>query len=386
MYHSHESGDKAEGPLFRCKQCSKSYKRPEHLQRHAATHRPTRDYQCGRCCATFQRSDVLCRHAKICSGTTFKRPSTVRRACDACIKGKRRCSSNPPCLHCRKRGLVCSFTAAAIRESGKDQSRPVNDESMDDLSLATWPSADVDDPASALEIMDDEAWSNFLSTNLPDIIADDFDWTMLSAGLEKEEQPLRFLESFTRNTGFVHSFDCLTPHERNLAYTTFKSRPTVTEILGNELLLKSHELVTLVRETVEVKPRNNPVALNWSPVLEEMCLDFFSPQKLRLWLELYWAIWHPNVNFMHRPTFDVRSAKSSLVATMCIIGALVSPCHSDQESGRLWMNSVEEMVFRDDDVCYDGGRSRSFPTAGRLQALQAMYMVRRPLYCMPSCS
>lgn len=105
-----------------------------------------------------------------------------------------------------------------------------------------------------------------------------------------------------------------------------------------------------------------------------MCVDFFSPQNIRLWLDLYWAIWHPNVNFMHRPTFEIERSKPCLLSAMCIVGALVSPNESDQASARLWMNSVEEVVFRDDDVCY-AQQNRSFPSSGRLQAMQAMYMV-----------
>ena len=384
MNQGHEVGDKATDkatdPLFRCSQCSKQYKRPEHLQRHSATHRAARDYRCEWCSATFQRSDVLGRHAKTCDGTRSRRMSVVRRACDACVKDKRKCSLNPPCLHCRKRDISCTFTVANSRDVARGRREwAAREKFTDDLSSAAEPSASIDSPISALGNMDDEAWSLFLNTSLPDIITDDFDWMMLAAGCGAEERSLRFLESFTRNTGFVHSFDCLTLEERTLAYTTFLSRLAISETPDDGLLLKCHEIVRLIRETVEVKPRNNPITLNWSTILEDDCMKFFSPQQIRLWLEMYWAIWHPNVNFMHRPTFNPRSMKPPLVAAMCVIGALVSPNQADQDSARLWMNSVEEMVFRDDDVCYNGERSSSFPTAGRLQALQAMYMVRRPL-------
>lgn len=226
--------------------------------------------------------------------------------------------------------------------------------------------------ANDLAMMDDDIWSQFFSTNLSDLIADDLDWTLLAADRGHEDGSLRFLESFTRNTGFLDSFDCLTVEERTLAYTAFTTKLAASVMPGDDLLIKSHAIVTLIKETVETKPRNNPVTLTWTPVLETLCMDFFSPYKIRLWLELYFAIWHPNVNYMHRPTFAPRSSKPSLIGAMCIIGALVSPIESDRDSARVWMNSVEEMVFRDDDVCYDGERSTSFPSAQRLQAVQAM--------------
>jgi hypothetical protein len=246
---------------------------------------------------------------------------------------------------------------------------PVTDQ---ELPLARVPTASNHNYLSELGMLDDETWSLFLNTSLPDFNAEDFDWTLLTSGDQTEEHSLRFLESFTRNTGFLDSFDCLTTEERIAAYTTFTTRKSATLVVGDDLRLKSHEIVTLIKEAIDVKPRNNPVKLTWSQVLETVCMDFFSPQHIRLWLELYWAIWHPNVNYMHRPTFDARTSKASLLAAMCIIGALVSPSESDRQSARLWMDSVEEMVFRDDEVTYDGKRSREFPTLERLQAMQAM--------------
>ena len=366
MNEYHGSGEKGASPPFRCSQCSKAYKRPEHLQRHSAVHKHVRDYGCPRCGATFQRSDVLNRHSKTCDGRKSTRVSLARRACDACIKSKRACSSNPPCASCRRRSIACTFTVSKSNEAAD----PAVTEQ--ELPLVTEPSASTDSFPNGLGLLEDETWSLFLNTSLPDFTAEDFDWTLLASGYQAEQHSLRFLESFTRNTGFLDSFDCLTAEERTTAYTVFTERLCATMIAGDDLSLKSHEIVTLLKEAVEIKPRNNPVKLTWSQVLEILCMEFFSPPKIRLWLDLYWAIWHPNVNYMHRPTFDARTSKASLLAAMCIIGALVSPNELDRESAQLWRDSVEEMVFRDDEVTYDGQYSNTFPTLERLQAIQAM--------------
>jgi hypothetical protein len=84
--------------------------------------------------------------------------------------------------------------------------------------------------------------------------------------------------------------------------------------------LKTHEILLLIEEVVMVKPRNSSVTLDWSPALKDACLHFFSPPNLRRFLGFYWAIWHPNVNFVHRPTFDPLAAKPTVLAAMALIG------------------------------------------------------------------
>ncbi|KAF5236557.1 hypothetical protein FAUST_6471 [Fusarium austroamericanum] len=127
--------------------------------------------------------------------------------------------------------------------------------------------------------------------------------------------------------------------------------------------------------------RSGVVELEWSPILEQMCIQFFSPQNLRKFLALYWHIWHPNVNFVHRPTFEPVKAKSTLVATMALIGASVSPDPTENKQAKMWFNCVEEMIFTDEDFCHDPEDNRGAPIFNfatdipRIQALQAAYMV-----------
>ena len=68
------------------------------------------------------------------------------------------------------------------------------------------------------------------------------------------------------------------------------------------------------------RPNNSTISLTWSPALEQRCLHFFSPPRFAKFIELYWSVWHPNVNILHRPTFDPTSAKSVLLAGMALIG------------------------------------------------------------------
>ena len=185
-----------------------------------------------------------------------------------------------------------------------------------------------------------------------------------SGQLEASGHCFHWLDKFTSRTGFVSSFECGTLVQRQQVVSTFilsypackptrqqivisghcpksgvqdehVSLPTAithsTHILGttalvqqlypsDPLAMKTHEILLLIREVITVKPRNSTVTLEWSSVLEQMCLHFFGPANLQICLELYWAVWHPNVNFVHRSTFDPASSKAVLIASMALIG------------------------------------------------------------------
>jgi hypothetical protein len=166
---------------------------------------------------------------------------------------------------------------------------------------------------------------------------------------------LHFLDKFTSHTGLVSSFDCGTLEQREQVAASLDRQissqlqqrimampalgmdmqsPLLLESLSDSsstsdipldwfndpLSLKTHEILLLIEEVVTIKPRNSAVTLDWSSALKDACLQFFSPSNIRRFLALYWAIWHPNVNFVHRPTFDLLAAKPTLLAAMALIG------------------------------------------------------------------
>lgn len=259
-----------------------------------------------------------------------------------------------------------------------------------------------------------------------------------------------FLDSFTKRTGFIDSFDCATPALREETLSAFFQQqaesdsmsqhmaalngepllmpglpdglaalPTDALIppaaasltptppflhnpwLQDPLTIKIHQIVLRARDTVMSKPRNSAITVDWSPQLEQKCLDFFSPTNVRKFLALYWAIWHPNIDVIHRPTFDPATCKLTLLAAMSIIGkpwpslaediwdmtngdgigACISPDPADNDNARLWFNCIEEMVFNDDDLgsetlyTLDTGVLIPATQKRKVQALQAAYFV-----------
>ncbi|KAK4160083.1 hypothetical protein QBC43DRAFT_293281 [Cladorrhinum sp. PSN259] len=228
-----------------------------------------------------------------------------------------------------------------------------------------------------------------------------------------------FLYDFTSRTGLVSSFECATleqrqqivaefnrsylaqqhPHflgagptlfapfeEPNPAGLTVGSLPAGQVLsswnlwLQNPIVIKLQQVVLLIKNVVTVKPANSTITLTWSLALEQRCLQFFTPSRFAKFIELYWAVWHPNVNFLHKPTFDPTTTKSILLAGMALIGACVSPDPVDNEDAKMWFNCVEEMVFTDDDFCRDvepeiTSQISILASRRKLQALQAAVVV-----------
>jgi hypothetical protein len=241
----------------------------------------------------------------------------------------------------------------------------------DDLSLSTSMVIPFEEPIQQLEDPLEISMNTFLDSRILGYSRPDWqDFLASTPGSQVFLEPrltetrdshfLRFLDGMTSKTGFIHSFDCGTLKQRedallmleleaqyNLLQPTRSSPVAVSESehnslgpselsnietitstmevqsqawLDDPLFLKTHEILLLVKEVVMVKPRNSAVNLNWSSALEQECLQFFAPSNLRKFLGLYWAIWHPNVNFVHRPTFDPISAKPTILAAMTLIG------------------------------------------------------------------
>lgn len=145
---------------------------------------------------------------------------------------------------------------------------------------------------------------------------------------------LRFLDNFTKRTGLVESFDCGTYELRRMVLDQAQQKHGVWQnaiaplqldksLTIDPLDVRCHEVVALVKEVAMFRPKNSAVDVTWSDVTHDMCSQFFAPANIRTYLELYWSIWHPNVNIVHRPTFEPIAAKSALLAAMAVIGASV---------------------------------------------------------------
>lgn len=106
--------------LYACRDCGRSYSRPEHLVRHVQTHTLGRRFVCDICQKSFARKDLLRRHvANHANDSPKKRRRTtapgtgrVSHACQACASARVKCDDNKPCKRCVTRNLTCVSTEA----------------------------------------------------------------------------------------------------------------------------------------------------------------------------------------------------------------------------------------------------------------------------------
>ncbi|KAH7194511.1 hypothetical protein DER44DRAFT_844232 [Fusarium oxysporum] len=404
------------GAGFACPRCSKTYKRREHLQRHAASHTSLRPHRCSFCGQSYQRADVLKRHALACqtkvrTGEVSATASSSRRACDLCVQQKKACSTGQPCEHCRRKSVQCiySFSNGVVTESnllvGQDEKQYDDETNLPTVVFGDDTLFDYLGNYTSVSDMlqgsdNNQDWLDFIN-----LAAGHFQIIPTSPQTHLDNYTFHFLDNFTRRSGLVGSFDCGTFEQRvqveashrpgegqgcltteldELVHLNGSSRdlPRPQPLdLHDPLIIQTHQILLDIKEVVTVKPRNSVVELEWSTVLEQTCIQFFSPHNLRKYLSLFWHIWHPNVNFVHRPTFDPVTSKSILVACMALIGASVSPSKTDNEQAKIWFNCVEEIVFTDDDFCNDPLNNQDtlllnpVQNISKIQALQAAYMV-----------
>lgn len=101
------------GQSFQCHfpGCSLSYRRKEHLTRHAQTHFQKKSYKCPFCGRICARNDTLRQHVRMHHKDKELQSSRSRatRACDYCRSRKSKCNGKNPCNACFERRIQCSL-------------------------------------------------------------------------------------------------------------------------------------------------------------------------------------------------------------------------------------------------------------------------------------
>ncbi|QMW33472.1 hypothetical protein G4B84_008903 [Aspergillus flavus NRRL3357] len=106
-------------------------------------------------------------------------------------------------------------------------------------------------------------------------------------------------------------------------------------------LRPAYEIIHQIRTLSQ----NSTIMHTWSQQVEGDCIRFFSPSNLQRFISIYWTAWHPHYPVIHKPTFSITSAPAHLTAAMAVMGACFSQNANDNHNVKLWLNSVEEMVF-----------------------------------------
>ncbi|PTB65291.1 hypothetical protein BBK36DRAFT_1122226 [Trichoderma citrinoviride] len=102
---------------YACRDCGRTYSRPEHLVRHVQTHTLGRRFACDICKKSFARKDLLRRHVTNHENDSPKKrqrlisspnSSRVTQACRPCAAARVKCDESKPCRRCVSRNLPCS--------------------------------------------------------------------------------------------------------------------------------------------------------------------------------------------------------------------------------------------------------------------------------------
>lgn len=349
---------------YRCSQCSRTFQRHDVLNRHARTCEARAK---GLMAPSGRRRacDLCVRQKKACTST---------QQCQNCER------LSVPCTYSfatanfgERRDDHTSRSGVQVEGESEPWSEGMTISSVDDPSPAGAGATAFEDLSavifgnpSELDFPDttstNASWLDFLNLMSDVPVSDGPSHRELATQKQAENvsYSFKFLHNFTSRTGLTESFDCGTPALREQTLSAFLQQqqvggepstatatltgyadvvtvpvssdslvPAVSVIpappirnswLHDPLMIKVHQIVVRAREVVIAKPRNSAVTVEWSPLLEQKCLDFFSPNNVRRFLALYWSIWHPNVNFVHRPTFDPSTSKSILLAAMAVIG------------------------------------------------------------------
>ncbi|KAF4441588.1 hypothetical protein F53441_11992 [Fusarium austroafricanum] len=207
-----------------------------------------------------------------------------------------------------------------------------------------------------------------------------------------ERLVLPFLKRFTESTCITDGFECGTSAQRRQLLeingglharspTSLDASNEPMDTLDGALHAKTCEIVSLIGKTMIRTHPCSKLGKDWSPVMENGCFNFFSPQNLRRFLLLFWAGWYPNTPIIHKPTFFPESSPPGLVASLAVLGACMSPDTDDCLRAMAWLSPVEEAVFSDRILFEDslvvlpesvGDESAVWE---KLKALQAAYFI-----------
>jgi hypothetical protein len=76
-------------------------------------------------------------------------------------------------------------------------------------------------------------------------------------------------------------------------------------------------------------------------------LEFFSPENIERFLDLFWNRWYQHCPIVHKASFDLGNCSIILLTTMSLAGACMSARKSDHLEAKKILNSTEELLFAD---------------------------------------
>ena len=402
-----------------CHDCDRTYSRPEHLKRHRLSHSLKSPHECPRCRRLFKRRDVLSRHLRTCSNRCAPTFVDYDRACQRCSSKKRKCGhEKPTCTGCRKAGhvclypietskrpaaMACSRLSDALRcsETESSKTNPKTNRMLlelletEDLDMPPEESFDIRDNQLSLAAPTHQGFAMDMALHLflpslppatsftfliqytaryslkgcfmtssdaqilyssPQPSASGSTCPELSSEVFNLSEWTNAVRSNSNGLEMSLVLNVEPPRKRLICDTTLQAEDRSSNQTYMPKLNTAWAIYSAIRRTI---------LSDWSDVLEQRFLNFFSPGCVASALDLYWSIWHPNWPVIHRPTFSVEKSPLPLLAAMTVIGS----CYINLEDARYWFDVVEDLVFNE----LQSTSNRQQPHR-RVQNIQAAYL------------
>lgn len=118
-------------PPFQCDfpGCGLSYRRKEHLTRHAKSHIQPRSYECPFCDRVYARNDTRRQHIRTHHKNKEFQSSRAIQACQYCRTRRSKCDGQTPCDACLQRGNQCLYSPNPRRRVLEATDSPTDDTS-----------------------------------------------------------------------------------------------------------------------------------------------------------------------------------------------------------------------------------------------------------------
>ncbi|KAL5340151.1 fungal-specific transcription factor domain-containing protein [Aspergillus crustosus] len=312
--------------------CSRRFKRREHLSRHRLNHQPRRIHQCHVCHKDFVRLDLLQRHIK-----RHDRGMAYRKS----------------------GGYTTSGTPAGDRHGPSIPDVDLRGPSeISDDALGTPSRAQLQTP----EVLIDTAEQPSLHVSHP----------LVSAPRPNDRTDLEYLPFFDASndaTGLTEDLDWLfgvgswDPSAGLDAFNIFNSTaelPVWSPASGT-----SQGSVFAV-ETVNLVPRDKVLAALATLPADVLSSSFFDGANLEWFMQSYWQNYNPHFSLLHKPTFSVQDAPPLLLVALLTLGATLSPDKEHYRVAEEIHESLRWLIFT----------SQSFKAPAPLWVIQALLVVQ----------
>ncbi|OJJ08764.1 hypothetical protein ASPVEDRAFT_66629 [Aspergillus versicolor CBS 583.65] len=346
---SPSNNDLASTPVkkYHCGQCSASFHRREHLQRHQRSHSQSKDFHCHVCDKRFSRRDTLQRHlathgqVPVQLSTASPRAS---RACTNCVKSKQRCRGPQPCERCTRRGWRCTIPHGPAQSSADTaadlQDAPDRPDDHPCQNTANGTVADCSDGSSGLPTT---SLCHPETLDLPGV-ASTQPYPAL-AFPDGTDDPTASFESFflwplgsdcnldmpyVQQDAALSSGDALQYH--SAAYEQVNSTSDVPDIDVSESILEEQDRDILISEDYGHIPKPSRSTYDYMCTLAAGLINFPPASHLRLpdldilhiCVQLYFEHFHKTFPLLHQGTFVVRAESWLLYCAVAAVGSQYS--------------------------------------------------------------